>query len=131
MSIVSVLHILLTYQPQRGSLLLTGEEEEMYQKLGQSTSRQRNALPLLINDGCGVLTYLPLDNMAAVSLIIFSDAFSWMINLYFDWISPKFIPKGPIDNNLKLVQIMAWRQLGDKPLSEPTLTWITDAYMRH
>ena len=34
-------------------------------------------------------------------------------------ISPKFIPKGPIDNIPALVQIMAWRRSGDKPLSEP------------
>ena len=46
-------------------------------------------------------------------------------------ISLKFIPKGPIDNKLVLVQVMAWRQTGDKPLSEPMLTQFTDAYMRH
>ena len=46
-------------------------------------------------------------------------------------ISPKFAPKGPIDNNPALVKIMAWRQIGDKPLSEPVLTQFTDAYMRH
>ena len=34
-------------------------------------------------------------------------------------ISLKFVPKGPINNNPALVQIMAWRQSGDKPLSEP------------
>ena len=34
-------------------------------------------------------------------------------------ISLKFIPKGPINNIPALVQIMAWRRLGDKPLSEP------------
>ena len=34
-------------------------------------------------------------------------------------ISLKFVPKGPINNILALVQIMAWRRLGDKPLSEP------------
>ena len=34
-------------------------------------------------------------------------------------ISPKFVPKGPIDNIPALVQIMAWRREGDKPLSEP------------
>ena len=28
-----------------------------------------------------------------------------------------------------LVQIMAWRWIGDKPLSEAMLTWFTDAYM--
>ena len=43
----------------------------------------------------------------------------------------KFVPKGPIDNNPAVVQIMAWRRIGDKPLSEPMLTWFGDAYMRH
>ena len=38
-------------------------------------------------------------------------------------ISLKFVPKGPINNNPALVQIMAWRQSGDKPLSA--------SYMRH
>ena len=33
-------------------------------------------------------------------------------------ISLKFVPKGPINNIPALVQIMAWRQPGDKPLSE-------------
>ena len=33
-------------------------------------------------------------------------------------ISLKFVPKGPIDNIPGLVQIMAWRRSGDKPLSE-------------
>ena len=46
-------------------------------------------------------------------------------------ISLKFVPKGPIDNIPALVQIMAWRRSGDKPLSELMLTQFTDAYMRH
>ena len=33
-------------------------------------------------------------------------------------ISLKFVPKGPINNILALVQIMIWRRSGDKPLSE-------------
>ena len=33
-------------------------------------------------------------------------------------ISLKFVPKGPINNIPALIQIMAWRRLGDKPLSE-------------
>ena len=33
-------------------------------------------------------------------------------------ISPKFVPNGLINNIQALVQIMAWRRLGDKPLSE-------------
>ena len=46
-------------------------------------------------------------------------------------ISLKFVPKGPIDNESALVQVMAWRRTGDKPLPEPMLTQFTDAYMRH
>ena len=34
-------------------------------------------------------------------------------------ISLKFVPKVPINNIPALVQIMAWRRPGDKPLSEP------------
>ena len=36
-------------------------------------------------------------------------------------ISLKFVPKGLIDNMAALVQIMAWRRPGDKPLSEPMM----------
>ena len=36
-------------------------------------------------------------------------------------ISLKFVPKGPINNYPALVQIMAWRRSGDKPLSEPMM----------
>ena len=36
-------------------------------------------------------------------------------------ISLKFVPQGPIDNIPSLVQIMAWRQPGNKPLSEPMM----------
>ena len=45
-------------------------------------------------------------------------------------ISPKTVPKGPIDNNSALDQTMAWRRIGDKPLSEPMLTQFADAYVR-
>ena len=36
-------------------------------------------------------------------------------------ISLKFVPKGSINNNPTLFQIMAWRRPGDKPLSEPMM----------
>ena len=36
-------------------------------------------------------------------------------------ISLKFVSKGPINNIPAMVQIMAWRRLGDKPLSEPMM----------
>ena len=35
--------------------------------------------------------------------------------------SLKFVPKGSINNILALVQMMAWRRWGDKPLSEPMM----------
>ena len=37
-------------------------------------------------------------------------------------ISVKFVPNGPINDIHALVQIMAWRQPGDIPLSEPVTT---------
>ena len=36
-------------------------------------------------------------------------------------ISLKFVLKGPVDNIPALIQIMAWRRPGDKPLSEPMM----------
>ena len=35
--------------------------------------------------------------------------------------SSKIVVKGPIKNIPALVQIMGWRQTGDKPLTEPML----------
>ena len=58
-------------------------------------------------------------------------------------ISLKFVPKGPINNNPELVQIMAWRRSGDKPLSEPMMVrlpthicvprpqWVKDSSCHH
>ena len=41
----------------------------------------------------------------------------------------KFATKGEIDNKPALVQVMAWRRTGDKPLPEPMLTQINDVSM--
>ena len=41
--------------------------------------------------------------------------------MYFDQIPLKFIPKVPIDNKSALVQEMARRRTGDKPLPEPMM----------
>ena len=46
-------------------------------------------------------------------------------------ISLKFVPNGPIDKKSALVQVMARRRTGDKPLPEPMLDESTDAYMWH
>ena len=69
--------------------------------------------------------------MATISQTIFrcifmNEKFSILIKILL-----KFVPKGPIDNNPALVWIIAWRQIGNKPLSEPMLTQFTDAYMWH
>ena len=46
-------------------------------------------------------------------------------------ISLKILPEGLSDNKTVLVQGMTWRRRGDKPLPEPLLTQLTDAYKRH
>ena len=49
----------------------------------------------------------------------FWSAFSWIKIFEFPIkISLKFVPKGPINNIPALIEIMAWRRPGDKPLSE-------------
>ena len=78
------------------------------------------------------LTQLSTDKMAAImaddlsKYIFMNEKFCILIR-----ISLKFVLKGPIDNKSVLVQVMAWRRIGDKPLSEPMLTQFTDGYMRH
>ena len=44
-------------------------------------------------------------------------------------ISLKIVPKGVINIKGALVQVMAWRQTGDKPLPEPMLIQFLDAYI--
>ena len=64
--------------------------------------------------------------------MIFSDVFSWIKSCFILFkMSQKFVPMSPIDNNPALDKIMVWHQIGDKPLSEPMLTWFTDVYMQH
>ena len=46
-------------------------------------------------------------------------------------IQMKLVPKGLIDNKPALVQVMVWRQTGDKPLPEPMMAQFTHTYMRH
>ena len=79
-----------------------------------------------------LLTHLPLDKMAVTLQTLVLDSFSWMNNFVF-WVKFHwfFLSKGPFDNNQSLVKIMAWRQIGDKPSSEPMLTRLTDAYVQH
>ena len=43
----------------------------------------------------------------------------------------KMVPKVLIDDKAALVQVLAWRRTGDKPLPELMLIQFIDAYMRH
>ena len=46
-------------------------------------------------------------------------------------ISLKFVLRSPFDNKPALVQAMAWRLFGAKPLPELMLTQFTGAYVWH
>ena len=63
----------------------------------------------------------PRDKMAAILQTTFLNVFSGTKVYKFllpGKISPKFVPKDALRNIPPLVQIMAWRRPGDKPLSE-------------
>ena len=68
-----------------------------------------------------VLTHWGRIKMDTISQTTFSSAFSWMNVLIAINISLKIVPKVSINNIRALVQIMAWRSPGDKPLSEPMM----------
>ena len=84
--------------------------------------------------GVKSLTHWGRDQIDTISQTTFPNAFSRMkmneFRLGFHWslfsprISLKFVPKVRINNIPALVQIMAWRRPGDKPLSEPMMASI-------
>ena len=81
----------------------------------------RNNSETLRNGGTHVNTLRPRRNEQYFADDIFKRIFfNWNV-----WISIKislnFVPKGSINNIPALVQIMAWRRSGDKPLSEPMM----------
>ena len=69
-----------------------------------------------------VLTHWGRDEIDNISQTTFSNVFSSMkmfeFRLKFHW---SLFLKGPISNTAALVQIMAWRRPGAKPLSEPMM----------
>ena len=64
------------------------------------------------------------DTFKSIFMIENLCIFIWMTTL-------KFVPKILIDNKSALIQVMAWRREGDKPLPEPMMTQFIDAYMHH
>ena len=82
--------------------------------------------------GSKPLTHLPVDKMATILADNVFKCISLHENVQISIkISLKFVPKSPINNIPALVQIMAWRCIGDKPLPEPMLTQFIDVYMHH
>ena len=71
----------------------------------------------------------PLYEMAAISQTTFSKAFSWMEMLEFQFSLLWFCSyKGAIADKSALIRVMACRLFGAKPLPEPMLSQVTDAY---
>ena len=70
---------------------------------------------------CNINTLRPRQNERHFADDIFKRIFLNANILIPIKISPKFVPKGSINNIPALVQIMAWRRPGDKPLSEPMM----------
>ena len=90
------------------------EKQALYQQLDEK-----------VNSGAWHVTHWGPDKMDA----IFADAIVKCIFFCENvWIlikvSLKFVPKGPIDNKSSLVQVMTWRQTGDKPLPEQIKTQV-------
>ena len=68
------------------------------------------------------LTHWGRDQMDAISQMTFSIAFPLIENIWIPIkISLLFVPRSPINIIRALVQVMAWRRPGDKPLSEPII----------
>ena len=65
-------------------------------------------------DNLDLLTRWCRDKLARYFAVDTFKRIFWKISL-------RFVPKGPIINNLALVQLMAWRQPGARPLSEPMM----------
>ena len=66
-----------------------------------------------------MLAHWSMMKMADISLVTFSDAFSWKKSFVswskFHW---SLFHGNPIDNKSVLVQVMAWSRTGSKPLPE-------------
>ena len=78
------------------------------------------------------LIHLPLPKMATILADNLFNCFFLNENDRIQiQISLKYVPWSPIDNEPALVQVMAWRWTGDKPLPEPMVIQFIDAYMQH
>ena len=85
-------------------------------------------MPLTVKLYPTLLNSLPLKKWPSFWQTTLSNGFAGTKMVEF---RVKFVPGCLIDNAPALVKVIAWRRLGDRPLSEPMLTQSTDAYMGH
>ena len=102
--------------------LLTDKREMLVIFATHEAKRVGNCQPQCRDDGrataCAFKTWRPRRNEQHFADDIYKRIF-FNENVWISIkISLKFVPKGPISNIPALVQIMAWRRSGDKPLSE-------------
>ena len=84
------------------------------------------------NGSAWFLTPLHLDKMATiVADAIFKCIFCNENDQILIQFSLKLVPRSPIDNKPALVQVMAWRRTGNKPLSELMAAQFPDVYTQH
>ena len=119
---------------------LTKSSHWLHWKLSWWQFRQNDNISVSLNSICRCnddqvpttkLTHPPSTKWPPFTRRHFQMHFHEWKALYLIRISLKFVPNGPINNIPALIQIMARRQSGDKPLSQSMLTQFTDAYMRH
>ena len=70
-----------------------------------------------------------------MAAIVADNIFKWIFLNEDIWILIKIlliiVPSSPINNIPVLIQVLAWRWIGEKPLSESMLARFTNAYMQH
>ena len=120
------------YEPKQFSFLrhYFNEYIGVFATFAPSHSEMESSVKRLIRPASHlpVKTHLPLNKMPA---ILTDDHFKCIFmneNATISiWISLKFVLRSPFGNKPELIQVMAWRRTGDKPLPELMLTQFTDA----
>ena len=74
------------------------------------------------------LTHWGQNKMADILQTTFCNSFYWIKMVIFYSIFTDTCSKDPISRMPALVQIMAWRLSGDKPLSDPMMAQFIDTY---
>ena len=92
-----------------------------------------NTLALLISTSSvhRIITVKPRQNGGHFANAFSNSCYSKAIDIFrfkFHW---TWFPRVKSTNEAEMVQIVAWRQTGDKPLSEPMRGWFIAAYIRH